>query len=289
MNSTVNGLAGSALHDDDVLDRRRVLQGLVGDSLELHDVAAAIAAVGRDEQARLLIVDAIAQRFGAEAAEDDAVHGADARAGEHRDGQLRDERQVDRDAIALADPQRLEHVGELADLAVQLPVRDGAPVAGLALPDDRGLVATPAADVPVQAVHARVERAADEPLRVRRLPVEHLGPRRAPLELGGKPRPECLGVACGLVVDFRVADMSGCDKRRRRVEVAVLLQERVNLGELVVGHGLTTLSVRLRAGGWARASADEGARLRLSADEARRLAKAEGEVRLRSRGESRVT
>ena len=58
-------------------------------------VAAAVAAVGGDEQPRLRVVDAIAQRLGAEAAEHDAVDGADARAGEHRDRQLGNQRQVD--------------------------------------------------------------------------------------------------------------------------------------------------------------------------------------------------
>jgi hypothetical protein len=54
---------------------------------------------------------------GREAAEDHRVDGADAGAGEHRDRRLGDHRQVDRDAVALLDPEPLEHVGELADLA----------------------------------------------------------------------------------------------------------------------------------------------------------------------------
>ena len=136
---------------------------------------------------------------------------------------------------------------------------------GSPFPDDRGLVAAPAADVPIQAVHARVEGAADEPLRVRRLPVEHLRPRRDPLELGGKPRPECLRVACGLVVNLRVARVSGGDKRRRRIEVAVLLEERVDLGVLFVGHSLPTLSGlprrSLGGGGGSSPFGDGGSRL----------------------------
>ena len=42
-----------------------------------------------------------AQALGAEAAEDDRVHGAEARDGEHGDDGLGDHRQVDRDAVAL--------------------------------------------------------------------------------------------------------------------------------------------------------------------------------------------
>ena len=92
----------AALDDDDVLDRRRSLERLVGNLLERHDLAAAIAAIGGDEQLGLLVVDAVAQRLGAEAAEDDAVDGADPGAGEHRNRELGDERHVERDAIALA-------------------------------------------------------------------------------------------------------------------------------------------------------------------------------------------
>ena len=153
-----------ALHDDDVLDRRRACQRLVGHLLERHDLAAAIAAVGGDEQPCLRVVDAIAQRLGAEAAEDDAVDGADAGAGEHRDRQLGHERHVERDAIALLDAERLQDVGELADLAMEIEVGQRAAIAGLAFPDERGLVAARRADVAIEAVDADVELAADEPL-----------------------------------------------------------------------------------------------------------------------------
>jgi hypothetical protein len=67
-----------------------------------------MAAIGGDQQTARRVVDAIAQRLGAEAAEHDAVHGADPRAGEHRDGELGNERQVDRDAIAFANAERFQ-------------------------------------------------------------------------------------------------------------------------------------------------------------------------------------
>ena len=58
------------------------------------------------------------------------------------DGRLGDHRQVDRDPVALLDAVRLQHVGEAADLRVQLAIGD-ARVLGrvVALPDDRDLVA----------------------------------------------------------------------------------------------------------------------------------------------------
>ena len=79
-----------------------------------------------------------------------------------------------RDAVAALHAERLQHVGELADLAVEIEVGERAAVAGLAFPDERGLVAPRTANVTIDAVDARVDRAADEPLGVRRLPLEHL-------------------------------------------------------------------------------------------------------------------
>jgi hypothetical protein len=70
------------------------------------------------------VVDAVGERVGREAAEDDGVHRADARAGQHRVGRLGDHRQVDADPVALLDAAGLQHVGELADLGVQLAIGD---------------------------------------------------------------------------------------------------------------------------------------------------------------------
>ena len=89
---------------------------------------------------RLRIVDAVAQRFGGEAAEDDVVRDADPRAGQHRDRQLRNHAHVDRDAIAFLDAERLQHIGEPADFVMQLLIGQRANFAGLAFPDDRGFV-----------------------------------------------------------------------------------------------------------------------------------------------------
>ena len=100
-----------------------------------------------------------------------------------------------RHAIAALHAERLEHVGELADLAIQIEVGQRAAVARLAFPDDRGLVPARPARVAIDAVDARVQRAADEPLRMRRLPVEHLRPRREPLQLRGESGPERLRIA----------------------------------------------------------------------------------------------
>jgi hypothetical protein len=61
-----------------------------------------------------------ASAVGREAAEDDRMDRADARAGQHRIGRLGDHRHVDGDAVALLDAVLLQHVGEAADMLVQL-------------------------------------------------------------------------------------------------------------------------------------------------------------------------
>jgi hypothetical protein len=81
-----------ALDDDHVFNRRRAGQSFVGHLLQRDDLAAPVAAVGRDQQPAGGIVDAIPQRLGTEAAEDDVVDGADAGTREHRDRELGDER-----------------------------------------------------------------------------------------------------------------------------------------------------------------------------------------------------
>ena len=78
---------------------------------------------------------------------------------------------------------------------MEVEVGQRPPIAGLAFPDDRGLVAARAAHVAVQAVDADVQLAADEPLRMRRLPVEHGRPRTRPLELACQARPERFGIS----------------------------------------------------------------------------------------------
>jgi hypothetical protein len=136
-----DGPRGAALHHDHVLDRRALLERLVGVALERDDLAATVPAVGGDHDLRLRIVHPVAQRLGAEAAEDHRMHRADPGAGEHRDGGLGDEREIDADAVTLLDAEGLEDVREGPDLTRELPIGERAAVAGLALPDDRRLVA----------------------------------------------------------------------------------------------------------------------------------------------------
>ena len=81
---------------------------------------------------------------------------------------------------------------------MELLVGEDAHVAGLALPDDRGLVARVPGEVPVEAVVGEVRRAVGEPLRVRRVrPVEALGRLLEPVQLVRQLEPErCRGPRC---------------------------------------------------------------------------------------------
>ena len=159
-------------------------------------------AVGGDEHLGLAVVDAVAQRVGGEGAEDDRVRGPDAGAGQHRDGQLGDHGQVDRDRVALLHPEALEHVGELLDLGLELGVGEGLAVARLvALPEYGGLVTPALLDLVVEAVVGDVRLAADEPLGLGRVPVEDLVPLLEPVQLPGPLGPEALVVLLGLLVD----------------------------------------------------------------------------------------
>ena len=157
---------------------------------------AAQALVGGDHHPAARVDDAVAQRLGAEAAEDDGVHGADARAGEHRVDELGHHAHVDADAVAPADAVRQQHVRDAADVVLQLAVRDVAVGAELVLrPDDRGAVAE-RRQVAVDAVERGVEAAAREPGEVDLVVVgvEHVLPRVEPADRLRLLGPEPLGV-----------------------------------------------------------------------------------------------
>jgi len=141
----------------------------------------------------------------------------DARAREHRDRQLGDHAQVDVDAVALLDAERLEHIRDPLHVVEELRVRDRARVTRLTFPVVRDLVAVAGGDVPVEAVRAHVQRAAHEPLGERQVPLEDGVPLIDPVdEVGGLPGPETFEVALGFVVDLGVDDARRLLELRRR-------------------------------------------------------------------------
>ena len=179
-----------------------VAHHLVDVGLDRRRLALAPRAVDGHQRLRLGDLHALLDRLDGEAAEDDVVRRADARAGEHRHDDLGDHRQEDPDDVAGLDAPVLQRVGEPLDVAVEVGVGDVALLALLPAPVERDAVAVAGLDVAVDAVVGDVELAAHEPLRVRRVgPVEHLVPLLLPVEGFRLLLPEALVVLVGLVVD----------------------------------------------------------------------------------------
>jgi hypothetical protein len=181
-------------------------------SPEGDDLAAAVAAIGGDDDLRVGIDDALGDRGGGEAAEDDAVGRADAGAGEDGDRELGDHGHVDGDDIALLDAEGFQRVGALARRNLKLAVgelldlgvvgvvvgRDrvaGVRRDGLALPHEADEIAEAGLDVAVDAVVTGVEFSAGEPLRIGGLPIKDPGEGLEPGEVFCFLGPEALGVA----------------------------------------------------------------------------------------------
>jgi hypothetical protein len=234
--------------DDDRLDGRALVKGVVSLGFEGHDATAADSFVGRDEKLGTAILDPVAERRGGEATEDDRVDRADARAGEHGDDELGDHRHIDRDAIALADPVLPEDVRELAHLVVERLVRVHLRPTLVGLPDERGLVAAPSLKMPIDAVVGDVELPALEPFDSRgiELVVQYRVPLLVPVEhLLGHVSPEALGILDGPRVErfvlFHGLDVCALGDPCGRVYDAEFLRQRLDM--LLVGHA-TPPSIR---------------------------------------------
>ena len=161
-------IAAGALVDDDVLDGVAAAhgEGLVDRRLERNLAAAAHLAVGRDDGHSARVHDPLLQALGGEAAEHHRVGGADAGAGLHRHHRLDAHGQVDDDAVAGLDAERLQAVGELTDAVIELLVGDLGDRAVVGLEDDGDLVGL-GLEMPVQTVVGDVELAVVEPLEER--------------------------------------------------------------------------------------------------------------------------
>src|SRR5262249_52411312 len=121
-------------------------------------------------------------------------------------------------------------------LAIQLEVGERAAIARLAFPDEGRLVAARSSYVSIEAVDAGVDRAADEPLGVRRLPVEDPIPGPRPFELRGKAGPERFGIPLRFGVQVLVVHDRARAEIRRRWKRPIFVKE---IGDLMdrVSHG----------------------------------------------------
>src|SRR5262249_43185907 len=90
----------AAINDDALFDGGRLGERLVDVVLEVHDLAAPPTAVRRDYYPSAGVVITTRDSIGTEPAKDNTVRRPDAGTGEHGDGQLRNHRHIDGDAIA---------------------------------------------------------------------------------------------------------------------------------------------------------------------------------------------
>jgi len=185
--------------------------------LVLDHTAGLETAARRDQERGAGVVDPHRELVRREAAEDDHVHGAQPRAGEHGDYGFGHHRQVDDDAVALADPQVAERPRERRHLVAQLGIRVAAPdVRHGGIVRERNLLAAAAVDVAVERQMAGVQ----DPARVPSFePVvilaEDLARLREPLDQVHLLAPEEAGVRDGELVDVLVAHRRSFSGRAR--------------------------------------------------------------------------
>ena len=149
----------------------------------------------------------------------------DPRAGEHRDRQLQDHGHVEGDAIALSNAERLQDVAELPHFPEQLPISQETLIARLSFPDESCLVLPRPQNVPVDTVDRRVDLSAQEPFRLRRLPLEDAFPWFVPGQLSREAGPELLEIPVGLPVNGRIPDVRLLPERFPRRELTLLQEE----------------------------------------------------------------
>ena len=172
------------------------------------------------------------------------MHGADSRAGQHRNGGFRHHRQVNEDPVALPDAVSLEHIREPAHFAMELLVSQHTLFAGFAIgrrfsfPDQRRPVRSGRVQPFVEAVVTDVEPPADEPFRERLLPLQHFLPGLEPDQfVPGLVGPKLLRRLHGLVVKLAIlrqrADTGRFGKLFARLEHADFVENGSDVHRLV--------------------------------------------------------
>ena len=107
------------------------------------------------------------------------------------------------------DSQRLQSIGESTDFRVQFTIGQRADLGPLVtdrltLPDQGGLVAMAHVDETIHTVVTGVDLAVDEPLGVRRFPVQDTGPGLEPIQFIGDGCPEVLRILDRCLMQFAV-------------------------------------------------------------------------------------
>ncbi len=200
-------VGAGALENEAVLDVGALPKGVIDNLLCANQLAATLALVGCDDDLGPGIDDAVAQRVGREAGEDDRVDSADPGAGKEGNDGLGNHGQVDGDCVSLAHAHVLQHVGHLGDLAQELAVGHVAALVGLVGLVDDGDAVGVLEGMAVNAVVRGVELALEEPGNIAAEEraaldcLEVLVPRQ---QLARQPPPELGGLCDGLLVQLLV-------------------------------------------------------------------------------------
>lgn len=208
----VSGLVGDQLVEVDlagiesgaraVVDHDMFHFGAFGDRgidnrLQRDGLAAPVGDVGANQNLGAAVVDPLLQCAFAHAGIDHGMHRADARARLHGEYALGRKRHVDDHAVALANAQALQAVGNTADFRQRLRIGIGLDFAMLGLEGQSRAVAKAGVDVAVVAIQRDVGLAADEPLVVGHLIGADFGPLARPGHGFRMSRPVAVGVGVG--------------------------------------------------------------------------------------------
>ena len=201
------GLASCASDHDDAINTVDLRQCRVDVLFEWHGFAATNTLIGGDHRAARCVIDAIFERFGGEATEDDRVDGADTRTGEHGERGFGNHGHVDTHTVTLTDSLRSQSVREATNLNLELLIGKPLGVIGvIPLPDNRGVICA-LRQVPVNAVHGDVQLGVDKPAGSTSgdIGIRDRGPGRMPVEKLRLLGPKCLGVIQRLAIQRLVS------------------------------------------------------------------------------------
>src|SRR5437667_279252 len=133
-------------------DRCAITKCVIDILLQRHNPAAAIGTVGGDERDGAAVDNPISNAVGAKSTENDRVHGANPRAGQHGNCGLGNVREINDHPISLFYVVPLQYIREAANFAMQLLVGEGALVAGFSLPDNCRLVSARPTQMPIETI-----------------------------------------------------------------------------------------------------------------------------------------
>src|SRR5258706_1942769 len=112
---------------------------------------------------------------------------------------------------------------------MQLGVCERSLIPRFTVPDKSGGIASRPLQVTVQTIHRSIELPTDEPLRVRRFPIEDFVPFSNPLELTGLLRPVSFGIPSGLVVKLRRRDERRLTKLFARRKLPIFMKQSIDV------------------------------------------------------------